>query len=261
MKYLSPALLALCGPLLSTADADEAESITVRRVAGDVGAYFTAPLHWDHSDWTLFGGAVAAVAVAHHYDNSVRTHFTRGSATALDGRDRKELQDWMPAAALLGGTALYGFLGEEESGRTTAWAMAEAAGLSGVTNYLFKAVAGRQRPNQTTDANQWRMGGSSFPSMHVAAAFAMGTAFAESGSEDARWFTRTVGYGMAAFTSYQRLKHNAHWLSDTVAAAALGTATGLFVVHRTYRTSTLSGLTLAPTDGGLMVSYQVHLPE
>lgn len=238
---------------------DQTESLTPRRIAADVGAYFTAPLRWDRGDWMLFGGTFAAVAAAHHYDNSVRTHFTRGSGTALDGKDSKELQDAVPAVALLAGTFLYGTIGDEPSGRTTAWAMAEATGLSAVTNYLFKAAAGRERPNETTDANHWRMGGSSFPSLHVAGVFAMGAVFAESGSEDARWFTRTVGYGLAGFTAYQRLKHNAHWLSDTVAAAALGTATGLFVVHRTYRTSALSGLTVAPIDGGMMVSYQVDV--
>jgi membrane-associated phospholipid phosphatase len=245
----------------STADSsqDQTEGITVRRVASDVGAYFTAPLHWDRGDWTLFGGTLAAVALAHHYDNSVRSHFTRGSNTALDGKDPKELQDAVPAAALLAGTVLYGVLGDEQSGRTTAWAMAEATGLSAVTNYLFKAVAGRERPNETTDANRWRMGGSSFPSLHVAGAFAAGTVFAESGSEDSRWLTRTVGYGIASFTVYQRLKHNSHWLSDTVAAAALGASTGLFVVHRTYRTSALAGLTVVPIDGGMMVSYQVNV--
>jgi membrane-associated phospholipid phosphatase len=245
----------------SVADASggRTEATLPRRIVSDVGAYFTAPLRWHRDDWTLFGGSLTALAVAHHYDNSVRTHFTRGSSTALDGKDPKELQDAVPAAALLTGTLLYGVVGNEESGRTAAWAMAEAAGLSAVTNYLFKAVAGRERPNETTDANQWRMGGSSFPSLHVAGVFAMGAVFAESGSEDLRWFTRTVGYGLAGFTAYQRLKHNAHWLSDTVAAAALGTATGFFVVHRTYGTSALSGLTVVPMDGGLMVSYQVNV--
>ena len=258
-------LCAQCVPIAAQAqtsaddDSGQTQSTVPRRIAADVGAYFTAPLHWDRGDWTLFGGSLAAVAVAHHYDNSVRTHFTRGSSTALDGKDPKELQDAVPAAALLAGTLLYGVAGRDESARTTAWAMAEAAGLSTVTNYLFKAIAGRQRPNETTDANQWRMGGSSFPSLHVAGVFAMGTVFAESGNEDSRWITRTLGYGVAGFTAYQRLKHNTHWLSDTVAAAALGTATGLFVVHRTSRASALSALAVTPMDGGLMVSYQVNL--
>lgn len=255
--FLAP-FIARAGTASLESDRGRSEAITPRIVA-DVGAYVTAPLHWDRGDWTLFGGALAAVAAAHHYDDTVRTHFTRGSATPLDGKDPKELQDWAPAAALLGGTFLYGVLGDEASGRTTAWVMAEAAGLSAVTNYAIKAVAGRERPNETTDANHWRKGGSSFPSMHVTGAFALGTAFAESGSDDSRWLTRTLGYGLAGFTAYQRLRHNAHWLSDTVAAAALGTATGLFVVHRTYGNSALSGLTVAPVDGGMMVSYQVQV--
>lgn len=238
---------------------DSTEAFTPRRVISDAGAYFTAPLHWDRYDWGAFGGSLAAIALAHHYDDSLRTHFTRGSSTALDGKDSKSLQDALPVAALLAGTWFYGTYGEDAGGTTAAWAMAEAAGLSVVTTYVFKAAAGRERPNQTTDANQWRMGGSSFPSLHVSAAFAIGTVFAESGSEESRWLTRTVGYGLAGLTAYQRVKHNAHWLSDTVAGAALGAATGIFVVHRTYGNSALSGLSVAPMDGGMMVSYQVSL--
>jgi PAP2 superfamily len=239
---------------------DLSEAITPRKVVADAGAYFTAPLRWDRENWALFGGSLAAVALAHHYDDSVRTHFTRGSSTALDGKDSKELQDYLPSAALLAGTWLYGAMADDNGGKTAAWAMTEAAGLSTVTAYIFKAAAGRQRPNQTTDANQWRKGGSSFPSLHVTAAFAIGTAFAESGSDGTRWLTRTVGYGLAGLTTYQRLKHNAHWLSDTAAAAALGAATGMFVVKRTYSSNLLSGLAVTPVDGGMMVSYQVTLP-
>jgi hypothetical protein len=236
------------------------EALTPRKIMADTGSYITAPLRWDGKDWALFGGSLAAVALAHHYDDTVRRHFTRSSSNPLDSTNSKDLQDALPGAALLAGTWLYGALADDSGGKTAARAMAEAAGLSTVATYVFKAVAGRERPDQTADSNQWRKGGSSFPSLHVAAAFAIGTAFAESGSEGSRWLTRTVGYGLAGLTTYQRLKHNAHWLSDTVAGAALGAATGLFVVHRTYGKGALSGFSVAPMDGGMMVSYQRTLP-
>jgi len=38
----------------------------------DIKDYFTAPIHWDAKDWAYFGGAVAAFAVARHYDTQVR---------------------------------------------------------------------------------------------------------------------------------------------------------------------------------------------
>lgn len=228
-------------------------------VLADVGAYVASPLHWDRTDWSLMGGSVAAIALAHHYDTSVRDHFARGAP--LDAKDSSDLKDAIPAAALVVGTWLYGSFLDVPSAWTAAWAMTEAAGLSAGTTYLLKAVAGRERPNETTDPNSWRKGGSSFPSLHVSAAFAIGTSFAESGTEGgSRWLTRTLGYGIAGYTTYERVKHNAHWLSDAVAGMAVGTATGLFVVHRTYRNSALSGLAVEPLPGGMLVSYHLVLP-
>jgi len=240
---------------------DEYSGPTLRTSLADAGAYVTAPLHWDRTNWTEFGVSIAAVALAHHYDDSVRHHFTRRMSNPLDSRNSSDAKDALPAAVLLAGTWFGGILTDSSSTRTAAWSMTEAAVLSTATTYLLKAAAGRERPDQTADANQWRKGGSSFPSLHASAAFALGTAFAESGTEGStRWLTRTVGYGIAGFTAYERLKHNAHWLSDTVAGAAVGTATALFVVHRTYRTSALAGLTVAPVDGGLMLAYHRELP-
>jgi hypothetical protein len=60
---------------------------------------------------------------------------------------------------------------------------------------------------------------------------------------------RAPGYGVAGFTGYERFDHNAHWLSDTVAGGALGAAQ-------------VEGaqLSLPPLPGGIMLSYNAHLP-
>jgi len=56
--------------------------------------------------------------------------------------------------------------------------------------------------------------------------------FAESGNDDYRWVRRILGYAVAGGTAYIRMKDNVHWLSDTVAGAALGVATARFVLNR-----------------------------
>ena len=61
----------------------------------------------------------------------------------------------------------------------------------------------------------------SFPSGHVALAFATAAAVAMLWP-NARW--RWGGYALAAVVAAERVAENAHWLSDTVAAAALGVA-------------------------------------
>ena len=136
--------------------------------------------------------------------------------------------------------------------------MAEATGLSLATGYVLKFAAGRERPDQTTDPNEWRTAGSSFPSLHATAAFAIGTVFAESGGGDYRWLTRFIGYGIAVATSYERLDHNAHWLSDVVAGAGLGDSSAVFVLNRTYGRDGGAQIGLAPIDGGgLLLTYRM----
>ncbi|HTX23804.1 MAG TPA: phosphatase PAP2 family protein [Steroidobacteraceae bacterium] len=226
----------------------------------DIAAYFTAPLHWDASNWEYFGGTLAAIAVAHEFDSRVRTDFTRGSSNSLNGSDSDDFQDALPAAGLLAGTWLYSGLFHDANGLTATGAMAEAGGLSVVTAYLLQYAAGREGPNQTTDPNEWRAGGSSFPSVHATAAFAVGTVFAESGSGDYLWLTRFIGYGVAVATSYERLDHNAHWLSDIVAGAGLGASSAVFVLNRTYGRNSGAQIGVAPLEGGgFLLTYRTTL--
>lgn len=237
---------------------DFAAHPSVRRLLGDVKDYYTAPLHWDGEQWAFFGGTLGAVALAHHYDSNMRAHFVHGSGI---GGSTSDLQDALPAAALFVGTYIYSSQWHDQSGLTLTWAMAEAGGLSTVTTYALKYAIRRSGPSETADPNRWFTSGSSFPSEHAAAAFAIGTVFAESGSGGYRWVTRALGYGIASFTAYERLKHNAHWLSDVVAGAALGVSTGAFVVDRTYGgASSASAFSVVPVDGGLMLAYHKALP-
>jgi membrane-associated phospholipid phosphatase len=128
------------------------------------------------------------------------------------------------------------------------------------TAYVLKFAAGRQRPDETTDPNHWAAGGSSFPSVHTTAAFAIGTVLAESGNDQYRWLRRALGYGAAGFTVYERLNHNAHWLSDTVAGAALGTATARFAMNRREGTRQAATVTVSPLYHGIMFSFVANVP-
>jgi undecaprenyl-diphosphatase len=231
--------------------AQPAEEAPRKGLLVDIEDYYTAPLRWDLKDWGLFGGSLAAIAVAHHYDSDVRNHFTKGSTAPLDGSDPHSLKDAAPTLAILGGSLVYAWFSDDRAAHTAVWGMLEAGGLSVVTDYGLKFAAGRLRPNETIDPNQWRKGGSSFPSAHTTLAFAVGTVFAESGNDEHIWATRLIGYGAAVGTGYLRLEHNQHWLSDVVASAALGTASAFFVLHRSYP----AGLTVVPIERGVMLSF------
>lgn len=222
----------------------------------DTVQYFTAPLHWDEGNWLQFGASVAAVAAAHEFDDDVRNHFVSTSSPALDGKDPHSTRDAIPMAAMLAGTWAFAALLQDRDGFEEGRTMLESGALVALSTSMLKFAAGRRRPNETTQVDDWRQSGSSFPSLHVSAAFAIGTVLAESGNDEYRWARRGIGYGLALATGYARMHDNVHWLSDTVAGATLGIATAQFTLNRHEDRRHAFSLNVVPTDGGavLMIS-------
>ena len=229
-------------------------------VGHDFKLYFTAPLHWDAGEWAWFGGALVAIGASHHYDTDVRNHFTKNlTPTEISNISSNDLQDALPAVVVFLGTWGYAAWAGDPNGHREAWSMLEAAALSTITAYGTKFIARRQGPDQTSNPNEWfKSGGSSFPSAHATASFAIGTVLAEAGGDDYRWLRRVFGYGVGIGTSYLRLKHNAHWLSDTVAGGALGIASAQFTLNHAYRNQD-SRFALIPVEGGAMLTYSMEL--
>lgn len=231
-----------------------------RGLLEDTQQYFTAPLRWGGQDWLHFGETLLAVGVAHEYDDNVREHFATGSRAVRDGKDPHSMRDAAPTAAIVVGTWAFAAILDDTAGYEEGGAMLEAGAFSAISTTLFKFAAGRRRPNETMRVDEWSQNGDSFPSLHVSAAFAVGTVLAESGNEDFRWVRRTLGYGIGAATAYARVHDNAHWLSDTVAGAALGIATARFVMNRgDERPPSRSVFMVLPADGGAMLTYTLTL--
>ena len=251
-------MLGCTAVLAGHATASRADDFTPGDLLSDAKLYFTAPIRWDESDWMFFGGSIAAIAAAHGLDSRVREHFAPSGAAGLNGTDKNSTRDAIPAASLVLGTWLIGKVADDSFAKTEAYTMLEAAGFSSITAEALKYAAGRQRPDETTNTNDWRAGGSSFPSLHTTAAFAIGTVFAESGEDDYRWLRRAVGYGMASATTYLRLHGNQHWLSDTVAGAAIGIASGRFTTHRRLQRANDWNLSVTPSPyGGVQLAFNL----
>jgi membrane-associated phospholipid phosphatase len=226
----------------------------------DAKLYFTAPLRWDEEDWIYFGGTLVAIGAAHQFDERVRDHFATGSKATLNGgEDRNSLRDAAPTVALIAGTGLYAAFIDDRDGYRETWSLVEAGAFSGATAEALGLAAGRERPDATTFPNEWGKGGDSFPSLHTTVAFAVGTVFAESGNDEYRWLRRIIGYGVAAATGYVRTSENVHWLSDSVAGAALGIATARFVLNRQGAEERAS-LQFQPVRNGWLISYSVRTP-
>ena len=104
----------------------------------------------------------------------------------------------------------------------------------------IKMTAGRARPrespNNAANFQLFRGFGNgeyqSFPSGHTTAAFAFATIVSAETSHwwpESRWIIGPVVYGGAALTGVSRIYNNAHWASDVIAGAAVGTLTGIKV--------------------------------
>jgi hypothetical protein len=261
--YAAVVLAATIGGWSASAQDDERadqQQGRVAMVASDVKDYVTAPLHAGRPQWVRFGVAIGAIAIAHEYDDDVRDHFETVTAAAGTEPDTKDGADAAPAILALGGTWIAAAIGDNDDGRREAGAMLEAAAFSGVASYALKELTQRERPYATDDPNAWQEDGDAFPSMHTAAAFAIGTVMAESGNDRLRWLRRTVGYGLAVGTAYARMDHDAHWLSDTVAGAGLGIATARFVMKQ-RESGDRGRVTFEPLRGGVAVGYVVDLRQ
>ena len=127
---------------------------------------------------------------------------------------------------------------------------------SGLIAQPLKYAFGRSRPNQELGAKHFDpfSGDESFPSGHTTQAFAVATVVAE--HYDSLWITVT-SYTLASMVGFARINNDAHWASDVLAGAAIGTFVGDLVVkindnHR--------GVVVAPLIGDHMAGIELSLP-
>ncbi|HYX37098.1 MAG TPA: phosphatase PAP2 family protein, partial [Oligoflexus sp.] len=123
-------------------------------------------------------------------------------------------------------------------------AFAETIVLTSTARFAISRLGGRPRPGNPLIK-------ASFPSGHTANAWAMATSL----SYFYGWKVAVPVYSAAALTMTARIADDRHWLSDTVAAAALGAFWG----RATYFHHTAGGFRLEPVlssqGHGLEISY------
>jgi len=241
----------------STAVADQTvESLLFDRsvYTTDFTKFMTAPADWTGREWTRLGGLIAATRIAYQYDYDVREHFVPEPRPT----DYHDAEDAVPVALMFGAMWLSGRRGRNPERFGEAQSMVRAGVLSMASTLVFKLGFGRARPDDGIERDQWWDAGRSMPSGHTALAFAVGTVFAESGTPKRRWVRRSLGYGLGISMMYLRVKHDSHWFSDTVPGAALGIASGRFVL-RTEPSSRQADVFVTPLDGGAMLAFSLAL--
>ncbi len=222
----------------------------------DLKAFVTWPKEWEGTDWLKFAGVLAAVNVGYRRDEEIRDDYRN------DGEpDYHEVQDALPAVMAFGGMWYAAKVKGDKEARSEVDTMRRAFIVNAITVQVLKVAIRRDRPATPDVPKDGWFGHEdlSFPSGHTAAAFAIGTVLAESGSDERRALRRTLGYGIGLYTAYQRVNHDTQWFSDTVAGAAIGIAAANVVMRRRREAEPFGHLGIAPMDGGLRLSYTVPL--
>jgi membrane-associated phospholipid phosphatase len=202
------------------------------RVLRDLGTLATRPLHFDSRDWTRLALGTAAVGVAFVLDNPVRdwVHEDGSVASGDVARRVRPLGTW-GGLALAGGLFLGGRLANDPDVASTGADALEAVVISaGLIAPLLKETVGRARPlaGRGKTSNDPFSGGQSFPSGDATEAFALASVIS---AHTESFGLRAAAWGLAGLVAWDRIRLDAHWTSDVVAAGLIGAAVGDWVVR------------------------------
>ncbi len=202
-------------------------------VLDDAWHALSSPSRWDEEDWirgVLMTGAV--VATASWADKPVEKMFQR--------HRKKNNDDFSKAIqplgaeysfAILGAFEVGGLIFKDDNARATAQdGLAASIVAAGIITPALKYAVGRKRPSQENNPHKFSPfnGYNSFPSGHTTQAFAVASVIAEHYDSH---LVKISSYGLASLVGYARMERRAHWASDVLAAAFIGTLVGRQIVH------------------------------
>jgi membrane-associated phospholipid phosphatase len=204
-----------------------------RRIGNDFKALVTQPLRFDSRDWTRFALGVGAVGVAAAFDARLRD-----AVQARSGASTRNLAKRMRPLGAWGGVATMGvLLGVGELTHDANLASTGADGLEaslfagGVITPVLKELTGRPRPNAGLGSGDFEpvSRAQSFPSGEATEAFTLAAVVSRHATSPV---VRGLAWGLAGLVGWERMVLDAHWASDVVAGALIGTTVGAWVSDR-----------------------------
>lgn len=236
-------VLLLC--LNSTVHATETQPPSYPEVVlDDVKYVLTAPARWQDQDWQNLGLAAAGVVgVAAILDRPVRDEMRRHAPNNNRFLHNVERFGAEYSLGVLGGFYLAGAIGNNETAAAVAQdGLAASLIASGIITPTIKFITGRARPRENLGIatfhpfNLSYSSNSSFPSGHTTQAFALASVIAN--HYDETWVAYS-SYTVAGLVGAARIYHDAHFASDVLAGALIGTLVGKSVVahNKTMRSA------------------------
>ena len=185
---------------------------------GDQRQIWTSParLRFSDTEWLVpFGGITAGLFVT---DAEFSKHLSRNPATIR----HYDTVSNAGVAALIGGAGgmwLLGHVKHNEHWSETGFLAGEAALNSLVAVEAFKYSLRRERPAQGDGSGGFFQGGTSFPSEHAAAAWAVAGVVAH---EYPGPLMKIMAYGLASLVDYSRIHARQHFPSDVFVGSIMG---------------------------------------
>jgi membrane-associated phospholipid phosphatase len=242
--FLSVSLLCVNG----TVHAGEIPPPSYPAVVFDDAKYvLTAPARWQEQDWQNLGLAAASVVgVAAILDRPIRDEMRRHAPN--NSRFLKTVERFGAEYSLgvLGGFYLAGTIGNNDIATAVAQdGLAASIIASGIITPTIKFITGRARPRENTGIATFHpfslsySSNSSFPSGHTTQAFAVASVIAN--HYDEVWVSYS-SYTVAGLVGAARIYHDAHFASDVMAGAMIGTLVGKSVVahNKTMRSANMA---------------------
>lgn len=190
----------------------------VMRFAEDQRGLWTSParLRFSDAEWLIPAGGLAAALFVTDRDASL--HLSRDPKTI----NRYGNVSNAGVGALIGsasGLWLLGHVRHDEHWSESGFLAGEAALNSMVMVESLKYSLGRERPFQGNGSGAFFQGGTSFPSEHAAAAWAVAGVLAH---EYPGPLTKIFAYGLAGAVSYSRVRGRQHFPSDVFVGGMMG---------------------------------------
>jgi membrane-associated phospholipid phosphatase len=215
----------------------------LKNMALDQKAIWTSSTHLRLTDanWLVPIAGITAAFVAS--DNSI-SHSLPHSPSFVNKGTTFSNYGVVSLGSAVGGLYLWGRITHDDHKRETGLLSGEAAVDALAVTSVLQFALGRQRPQVGNSGGEFWHGGTSFPSDHSAAAWAMASVIAH---EYPGLLTKLLVYGLAGAVSASRVTGRDHFPSDVLVGSAIGWFVGQ-QVYRTHHDPDLGGGAWSGTD-------------
>jgi membrane-associated phospholipid phosphatase len=204
--------------------------------------FIKQPVKWSGIDWLkigILGGSTLLMAQA---DRPLYTAALKKPqwGSSLPIRIGATWGGWYPAPILIAAFGLHGWLADNTSTKKIAFEMTQSVLYAELVKSLFTVSVGRARPYVGKGNSAFRpftlldRNYQSFPGGHCTAGFALSTVLA---GNTRSVILKMLAYVPAGLTAIARTYQGAHWASDDLFGAALGSIAGIWVLNLHKRNS------------------------